>query len=313
MQTPWGEVRVADAHAHFFSYPFFQSLIKALGDRLPAEGAYAALGKRLGWELPEQDPARLAERWVAEMDRRGVEAMVLMASVVGDEGSAGAAARVFPGRILGTFMLDPTAPDAPQRARRAFGELGLRGVALFPAMHHFHAWDDRVATVCAEAEAAGALVFVHFGILRVGVRDLLGLPSPFDLRFSNPLDLSGLARRFPKVPFQIPHFGCGYLREALILGAQCENVYVDTSSSNNWVKVLTHPLDLKGLFARALDVFGARRILFGTDSTFFPRGWREDIVAAQTQVLSALGVKREEAELIFGGNLRRLLGLEGSA
>ena len=32
-----------------------------------------------------------------------------------------------------------------------------------------------------------------------------------------------------------PHFGCGFLREAAFLALQCPNVYVDTSSSNEWM------------------------------------------------------------------------------
>jgi predicted TIM-barrel fold metal-dependent hydrolase len=143
----------------------------------------------------------------------------------------------------------------------------------------------------------------------MGIRDKLGLPSRFDMRFSNPIDLHRVAKDFPTVPFVIPHFGCGFLQEALMVGDQCANVCLDTSSSNAWVKTLPTPLDLPDLLRAALRVFGAERILFGTDSTFLPRGWRRDIFDAQVQALKAVEATTQQARLIFGGNLARLLQL----
>jgi len=74
---------------------------------------------------------------------------------------------------------------------------------------------------------------MHCGVLTVGIRRKLVLGSPFDMRFSNPLDLHGLALRYPGVKFIVPHFGAGYLRETLMLADLCPNVYLDTSSSNS--------------------------------------------------------------------------------
>jgi predicted TIM-barrel fold metal-dependent hydrolase len=66
-------------------------------------------------------------------------------------------------------------------------------------------------------------------------------------------------------------------------------------------------LDLSKVFEKTLAVVGAKRLLFGTDSSFFPRGWNAEIFDAQVKVMSELGVEKADAELIFGGNLRRLL------
>jgi len=38
----------------------------------------------------------------------------------------------------------------------------------------------------AAAAFGGRAVFVHCGALKVGIRQKLGLPSPFDMRYSNP-------------------------------------------------------------------------------------------------------------------------------
>jgi len=87
----------------------------------------------------------------------------------------------------------------------------------------------------------------------------------------------------------------------------CPNVYLDTSSTNNWVRYQPG-LDLKSVFRSALDVAGPQRLLFGTDSSFFPRGWNAAVLEAQVIALQQIGVDRESAQLIFHDNLERLLG-----
>lgn len=307
MQTPFGDIPVFDAHAHFFSHRFFQGLLEPIKGRIGGGDPYAAMGKELNLELPEPDPGKLAARWVGEMDSHGVERAVLMASAVGDEESAAVAAKAFPERISGYFMLDPTKPDAAVRTRRALKELGLRGIALFPAMHHFSAADERVWPIYAAAAEHRAVVFVHCGLLKIAIRDRLGLPSRFDMRYGNPLDLHKAAKEFSQVTFQVPHFGCGFFREALMLGELCGNVYLDTSSSNTWVRQMPYPLTLRDLFEKSLAVYGPSRLLFGTDSTVFPRGWRADVFRAQVQVLADLQVSAADAAAILGGNLSRVL------
>jgi hypothetical protein len=125
------------------------------------------------------------------------------------------------------------------------------------------------------------------------------------MRFSNPIDLHAIALQFPKLNFIVPHFGAGYFREALMLCDLCPNVYLDTSSTNNWMRY--EGLDLKTVFQRAREVCGAGRLLFGTDSSFFPRGWNATVYQLQSAVLADLGISAEEASQIFGSNLDRLL------
>ncbi len=308
MQTPFGEISVIDAHAHFFSQRFFATLASELPDPPSDAEVYPALRKMLSWEFPEADPVHLGKRWVAEMDRHGISRMVLIASVPGDENSVAAAARAFPDRIIPYFMVNPTLDDAPARVKRAFADLGCKGLCLFPAMHRFHLWEARLTPIYETAAAHGGIVFVHCGHLKVGVRNKLGLPSRFEMRFANPVDLNGVAKAFPGLPFVIPHFGCGYFRELLLIADQCPNIYTDTSSSNDWVRLMPYPLDLSTLFGKSLQVLGPERILFGTDSSFFPRGWRKDIFDTQMEVLRAHRVPAAQLAQILGGNMTVLLG-----
>ena len=304
MQTPWGEIEVADAHAHLFSYAFFQTLAGQRGQPDRVED----LVKELGWEVPPQDNSELATQWVSELDSHSVARSVLMSSVPGDENSAMEIVRARPDRFYGYFMFNPLAPDAAGRALRAFDQLGLNGLCLFPAMHHFSVQDARLDPIYElAAERPGVVIFVHTGVLTVGVRKKLGLTSKFDMSFSNPIDLHRVAMERPKVKFVIPHFGAGFFREVLMLGDLVENVYLDTSSSNSWMKYLVPETTLKEVFRKALEIYGPGRLLFGTDSSFFPRGWNHTVFDAQTAVLKDLGVEDEVARDILGGNLRRLM------
>ena len=287
----WPESAIADAHVHFFSRRFFESLASQTGKTAEAIAA------ELNWELPPADPAQLATRWAAELDAHGVKRAALIASIPGDAGSVRTAAAAWPGHFFAYAMVNPLAetPEAVQ---------GLDALCFFPAMHGYFMHDRRVEPFLEQAAAARSLVFVHCGVLTVGVRKKLGLASPFDMRYSNPIDLHGVALRHPRVRFVVPHFGAGYFREALMLADLCANVYLDTSSSNHWMRYLG--LALRRVFRRALDILGPARLLFGTDSSFFPRGWNRQVFEAQTRVLAELGVGPADRRLILGENLERL-------
>lgn len=303
MQSPWGDIEIQDAHAHLFSRSFFAALARQKGAEDIAEMVAA-----LGWEVPPANNADLAARWVRELDRHGVARTALIASIPGDEASAAEAVRAFPERFYGYFMLNPLAKGALERAERAFKDFGLQGLCLFPAMQRFSVQDERVAPLFElAAQAPKRVVFVHMGALTVGVRAKLGLPSRFDMRFSNPIDLHRVALDHPGANLVIPHFGAGYFREALMLADLAPNVYFDTSSSNSWTRYLTPRPSLVQVFERALEVVGPERLLFGSDSSFFPRGWNRAVFLAQCKALESLGLAAQQAQAIFGGNLNRLL------
>ena len=283
---------INDAHCHFFSTPFFAPL-----------GGDAAIAK-LGWDAPGTAEA-LSDRWVAELDRHQVSRAALIASVPGDAASVAAAVSRHRHRFVGFFMVDPTRPDAVSTTTETIAGGGMRGICLFPAMHRYSVQDERARWIFEVAAATpGTAVFVHCGVLSVGVRKKLGLPSPFDIRFGNPLDLHAIALTHPRTPIIIPHFGAGLFREALMVADLCPNVLLDTSSSNSWVKYVG--LGLPAVFRQALAVVGPDRLLFGSDSSFFPRGWVRDVHAQQSAALDEIGVTADARDKIFGGNFDRV-------
>jgi predicted TIM-barrel fold metal-dependent hydrolase len=292
---------LADAHCHFFSREFFNILARQRGG--DSSGLHLCL--ELGWDDPGT-AWTLADRWIQELDAHGVGRAAIIASVPGDATSVAAAVARHPQRLVGFFMLDATPADAVERTVHAVNGLGLRGICLFPAMHHVPLDDERVSRVVdVAARHPGTAVFVHCGTLSVGVRKKLGLPSAFNLELGDPLAVARLATAFPEVPFIIPHFGAGRLEDALIAATSCANVYLDTSSSNSWI-ANTPGLTLESVFASALAAAGPSRLLFGTDSSFFPRGWQRATYADQRAALTSLGVSAADQTLIFAGNFERL-------
>ena len=62
--------------------------------------------------------------------------------------------------------------------------------------------------------------------------------------------------------------------------------------------ILFHPLSAIVLplpaAPMAVEVMGAGRLLFGTDSTFFPRGWRKDVFEEQVKVFQEAGLSGDQ-------------------
>ena len=288
---------LADAHCHFFSSRFLELLA-------PEAGKAEDIAAILRWE-PPGTATELGDRWIAELDRHGVARAALMASLPGDSASVAEAVAHHPHRFIGFFMHNPTGLDSEAALERSFRDFQMRAVCLFPAMHGYPLDDECVERVFRAAAEHGAAVFVHCGVLSIGVRKKLMLPSRFDLRLGDPLALARTATGFPQVPVIVPHFGAGFFREALMAADQCPTIHFDTSSSNSWIRFQSG-LTLQSVFQQALSVVGPSRLLFGTDSSFFPRGWQAGIYEEQQRIMASLGVSVADRAGIFGGNFERL-------
>jgi len=78
------------------------------------------------------------------------------------------------------------------------------------------------------------------------------------------------------------------------------------------MKYLPYDLDLKKIFEKAIIAGGADKVIFGTDSTFFPRGFRINVLEQQYNAVKALSegpsplVSEEDVDAIFRGNILKL-------
>ncbi len=296
-------IDVVDAHAHFFT----ANTLKAWGLRgRTREGFEERTRTRTDMtsiELPDET-WDVAQRWVDEMDMYGISAMGFMVGKEAYEEFVEAKRR-FPGRFMGYANVNPGDPDATEHVRRAARD-GLQGIKLYPSSwSDFHAYDEICYPVYEEALRQRLLVFLHFGIT---------IGGQADLRHGNPLDIQLPARDFPDLTFVIVHFGAGFFRELLLLQYQANNILMDSSGSNSWMRYLPYELDLGRVFERALKAGGPEKIIFGTDSTFFPRGFRYNILEAQYDAVRSIQkegvISEEDVDSIFRGNILRLTGFE---
>lgn len=300
---------VIDFHSHFFGRTYFE----ALAAQSPKPGTVAEklaqLAREAELEIPAGSPAEHLARWTAELDKKHVEHLCTFASAPEEIPAVVEAAALSKGRVSAFALVNPKVEGAAAKMRTLLAEKKLRGVLLFPALHQYKIDGAEAKELLGVLDEARAIAYVHCGLFVVPIRDRLGLPRTQDLRCADPLHLIPAANAHPNTTFVIPHFGAGFLRETLFCGVQCANVCVDTSSSNSWMATQAPKLELKQVFERALEVFGARRVLFGTDSGTFPKGWRRDRWEEQHHALTDLGASAADQELIFRANARRVLGL----
>ena len=301
---------IVDSHTHFFSYEFFRLLVAQKQNAKSLEEELALLHDRTGISIPPVDHAEHARAWKEKLDANGIHHAVIFSSAPGEETAVAQTEQLFPDIFTCACVCNPKMKSFPDVLKRNIVELKYRGLLLFPSMHHYHVYDDVAAPVFEAAEKYGLPVVVQFGILNIPLRKHLALSSPFDGTYAVPTDLHRVAIRYPSVKMIIPHFGAGYFRETLMLGAQCPNVFVDTSSANGWLKLQPFPLDLKTIFEKTLLAFGPERILFGTDSGSLPRGYRDHILKAQMDVCASLDLSGNDMANIFGRNAMKVYQLK---
>ncbi len=260
---------------------------------------------RLAFDFPEpeEEPRSTeeqADRWAAELERHGLDTIVFVTGRDNDE--LARAVALHPDRFLGLAHHDITRPDAAAELERAVTRLGLRGYKLLapaiPALIN----ERRFYPVWEVCERLGVPVLIHFGMLG-GAGGISYHPN------ISPAVLEPVARDFPTVDFVVPHFGVQHVADLLFLCWSCPNVSVDTSGSNQWVRWMPYKLTLEDLFQRFFETVGPERIVFGSDSSWFPRGFALRYLQDQIRICRFMNLTHEQLQLIFGGNAARLLGL----
>jgi len=249
-------------------------------------------------EEPQPPPREAADRYAMEVERHGLIGIAFLTG--GGNETLAKAIQPYP-RLHGLAHHDPFGPNAPEELAFAVKELGLRGYKIIAPLLIDKLTDpklDKLWQTCADLKIP---VVIHFGPLNPP-----GIVSGANI---DPLTLHDIAKGFPEIAFVVPHFGTGYLRELLHLMWSCENVYVDTSGSNRWARYMWPQPTLKDLFRLFYELFGAERIIFGTDSSHFPRGWVEPYFWEQYRAALEAGIPEEGIEKVFRENALQLLHL----
>ena len=179
---------------------------------------------------------------------------------------------------------------------------GLRGIKLHPVYQEVNFDDPRFLRILDRCAEVGLLVLTHAG------RDV-GFPDAAD--YVSPARIASAARQTDGVALICAHMG-GWRQWNDVERLLPETgVYIDTSFSlgamtSNGDGYYPTPESLQLLggeqFVRIVRIFGAERVLFGTDSP-----WGEQTESLQR--LRALPLTDEELTAILGGNAQTLLGL----
>jgi predicted TIM-barrel fold metal-dependent hydrolase len=256
------------------------------------------------WRFPEEEKLSREEakkRWLLEFERYPYLERVVFVTAGGNNFAAELAA-AHPEHFLAYAHHDPLLPDAVERLEHAVKVQGLRGYKLLAPSIDRRIDDRSLYPLWETAQALEIPVLIHFGIMggAGGVANHINI---------NPLSIHDVAKAFPHLSIIVPHFGCGYVFETLQLCWACPNVYIDTSGSNQWMRWMPYELNLEILFRKYRETIGAGRILFGSDSSWFPRGFTHAYLDEQLRAMIYVGYLESEIDTVLYGNAARLLKL----
>jgi uncharacterized protein len=302
-----GLFKIFDAHVHFYSNSFFKFLVKQKPNRVDINTELRNLAAKGHIEIPGEDPGQLAKRWIDIIDKWKLERLMLFGSMPGDEDSVVKAVQAYPTRFVGMFTVDPNSNVLMENATKRMKEDKLKGILLYPSLYQISVNDEWLFPLYNLVQECKGIVFTHFGKLIMRARDYAGIPTMVSEDFSNPKDLIPVAKKFSGIKFIIPNFGAGKFAEALEVGKECPNVYIDTSGSNSWITEHPEKPDMRRVFQRFLEVYTSNRILFGSDSGMLPRGYRYDIVDNQLKLMQEMRVPMADIKKIFYENLATLV------
>lgn len=273
----------------------------------PDIGRYAwpEAGRRYAARPPmtssAQRPAMGADELVAELDRVGIDAAVVVPPVFAGDNNEPAldAAHRHPTRlaVMGRIALDD--PAGPGRLSRWLADPAMAGVRLtfFWPEHRRQLLDGGADWFWPAAEELGIPVAVLApGLLR---------------------EMTRIARGHPRLRLIIDHFGMSVERkdsaalravDELIPMAELPNVAVKASTLPSYV---TEPFPFPSLYEpvrRVVGAFGARRVFWGSEMTRLPCPY-EQAVAHFTEHLDFLSA--DDLRWVMGRGIRTWLGLRG--
>lgn len=257
------------------------------------------------FRLLYQDPrARLvgATQLVAYLDANGIDAACAFGFSWNHPETARLcndycldAARRHPGRILPLACVNPLlGRQAVQEAERCLaagarglGEIATYGAGLGPRVREALA---PLAELCREA---GVPLLLH-------TNEPVGHDYPGKSRM-DPSEVYALVAAHPETSWILAHWGGGLFVYHLLRKDADEvlrNVHYDTAAGPYLYK--------PQIYRRFIDLAGAQRLLFGSDHPLLGLArYRADMETA--------GLTPAETAAVLGGNLARLLGLEGGA
>ena len=291
------DIRIIDSHVHFPS-PDLPG--KAKGSDHPwlaRERARWRKARQFDGAVPVVSQDEMVERWYRETIKHDIS--VVFVTSGGNEAMS-EIVKAHPDRFYGYAHHDPFLEDAPELLEKAIEKQGLKGYKILGPGVDKPLDSKDLYPVWEVAQRENIPVLIHFGIMGSAG----GIANHVNI---NPLIIHDVAKRFPNMKIIVPHFGCGYIFETLNLCWACPNVYIDTSGSNQWMRWMPYEVNLEMLFRKYRETIGPGRILFGTDSSYFPRGYAKSYFDEQFKAMINVGYSDDEIERVVYGNIDDLL------
>lgn len=186
-----------------------------------------------------------------------------------------------PSRILPLVRVNPHLKEnALESIQRFVGEKRFYGVKVHPRNEAFAINSEEVIYPIARAT----------NNLRVPMLIHTGDPDTYG--FAQPALVGGLADAFPKLTLIIGHMGKRLYEDAILVARWFENIILETSFRSP--REITH----------AVRRIGADRVVYGSDMPF-------GIPEIEIMKIDLCDISLREKEMILGGNIARILNLEG--
>lgn len=207
-----------------------------------------------------------------------------------------AALRAHPDRLIGAVYVRPGV-DGPERIRWGV-EHGFRMVKVTCPLAPYH--DPSYEPLWEAALEHRLPVLFHTGIVTPLAQGRGRGVSSWNMQ---PMQVEPITREFPDLAVIVAHLGVNWNRDAAELARMRPNLYVDlTGEPGGWRERLKQ----RGLrhwlwWPGALD-----KVVFGTDVHYRKIG---QILAEDRAMYRDLGLEPATEEAIFGGTMRRLLGM----
>ena len=185
----------------------------------------------------------------------------------------------YPDRLIGYARMNPRYGDAAvELFDRAIREYGLAGLKLHPVSYVMHPASEPTLALIRHAATLRVPTLFHCG----------------DEEFTLPLQIAEAAVAVPEATIILGHMG-GYfhVRDAIRVAKRHPNLILETSAMPD-----------PRLIKEAVDALGAERVLFASD------GPGCDPLLEVEKVRRA-GLSPEQEDLLFRGNIERILGHAG--
>lgn len=252
---PGSTTRLYDTHSHFFSNDVARYPIDTTGAHEGAE----VLRNRI-MTMPST-PENILQLWSTNRVEGGVGVQYNSAYKTDNSYLLDSAA-AHPDRIAAVVILDARKPDTPAKLRELVTQRGVSGLRLtgYPDKVGNYPWldSDEALATWAEADRLGTAIVLMY--------------LPTDSNASALDHIARLAARFPNVKIVLDHVGWPAIAGAPDYGLTPAHVALK-AYPNVFFKITTINLDnldtghvsASGFLRHAVDVFGANRLMWGSD------------------------------------------------